>query len=131
VQGDWLDVVAPHIQARIAKYSANEIRFNLMAVVADRQEQISKQLAAAKARRAAAAAKLGLSDGGDAPMETDEAGSSAAQPLPDDVPALQHVLAQSESDMVRCVAGRSGLLLGACSWLTARQQVGGVLARGM
>lgn len=107
-----MDVVAPHIQARIAKYSANEIRFNLMAVVADRQEQISKQLAAAKARRAAAAAKLGLSDGGEAPMDTDEAGSSAAAPLPDDVPALQHVLAEAEGEIVRCVAGKDGLLVG-------------------
>jgi hypothetical protein len=111
-----LDVVAPHIQARIAKYSANEIRFNLMAVVADRQEQISKQLAAAKARRAAAAAKLGLSDGGEAPMDTDEAGSSAAQQLPDDAPALQHVLAQAEGDIDRYVAVKAGLLVG-CAYM--------------
>lgn len=111
LQGDWLEVVAPHIQARIARYSANEIRFNLMAVVADRQEQINKQLAAARARRRAAAAKLGLSEGGDA-METDEpagAGSSgggaqqqaAAAALPDDEAALQHVLAEAEGEIVR------------------------------
>lgn len=97
--------MAPHIQARIARYSANEIRFNLMAVVADRQEQLSKQLAAAQARRQAAAAKLGLSDGGEAAaMETDEpASSSAQQPLPDNEVDLQTVLAEVEGDIVRCV----------------------------
>lgn len=105
LQGDWLEAVAPHIQARIARYSANEIRFNLMAVVADRQEQLSKQLAAAQARRQAAAAKLGLSDGGGAAaMETDgPASSSAQQPLPDSEADLQQVLAEAEGNIVRCV----------------------------
>lgn len=111
-QEDWLEAVAPHIQARIARYSANEIRFNLMAVVADRQEQINKQLAAVRARRQAAAAKLGLSDGGDAAaaaggMETDEPGSSSSSglvpPLPDDEAALQHVLAEAEGEIGRWV----------------------------
>lgn len=111
-QGDWLEVVAPHIQARIARYSANEIRFNLMAVVADRQEQLNKQLAAVRARRRAAAAKLGLSEGGGDAMDTDEpagGGSSssaqqqaaAAAGLPDDEGALQHVLAEAEGEIVR------------------------------
>jgi hypothetical protein len=110
LQGDWLEVVAPHIQARIARYSANEIRFNLMAVVADRQEQINKQLAALRARLWAAAVKLGLSEGGGDAMDTDEpagAGSSgsaqqaAAAGLPDDEGALQHVLAEAEGEIVR------------------------------
>jgi ubiquitin carboxyl-terminal hydrolase L5 len=101
---DWLEAVAPEIQARIARYSANEIRFNLMAVVADRQEQLSKQLTAVRARRQAAAAKLGLSDGGDAgAMDVDEPGSSSAavQELPSDEEALQHVLAEAEGEIGR------------------------------
>lgn len=104
MQGDWLEAVAPHIQARIARYSANEIRFNLMAVVADRQEQLNKQLAAVRARRQAAAAKLGLSDAGDASgaVDADAPGSSSAQqPLPDDETALQQVLAEAEGEIMR------------------------------
>lgn len=118
-QGDWLEAVAPHIQARISRYSANEIRFNLMAVVGDRQEQINKQLAAARKRRQGAAAKLGLSDGGAAAaaaggeaMDTDEPGggagggsssaAEAAESLPDDEAALQQVLAETEGEITRC-----------------------------
>jgi len=43
VSGDWLDTVRPMIQQRIEKYSSKEIRFNLMAVVADRQERLRKE----------------------------------------------------------------------------------------
>lgn len=123
---DWLEAVAPEIQARIARYSANEIRFNLMAVVADRQEQLGKQLAAVKARRQAAAAKLGLSDGGDAAaMDVDEPGSSSGavqQELPSDEEALQHVLAEAEGEIARWV----GSAVWRCSaQLCVRREWGG------
>ena len=36
-QDDWLAKVCPLIAARIERYAASEIRFNLMAVVGDRQ----------------------------------------------------------------------------------------------
>lgn len=35
VDGDWLNVVRPVIEKRIQKYSADEIHFNLMAIVSD------------------------------------------------------------------------------------------------
>ncbi|KAF8072605.1 UCH2 [Scenedesmus sp. PABB004] len=82
-QDTWVDAAAPAIQARIARYAASEIRFNLMAVVADRQQVLQAQLDAATARRDAAAARLagGAADagGGGAGLPDDEAGLQAAQ----------------------------------------------------
>ena len=41
IQGDnWLDVARPSIQQRIETYSTKEIRFNLMAITADRRERL-------------------------------------------------------------------------------------------
>ena len=44
-EATWLDVVRPMIRQRIEKYSAKEIRFNLMAVLADRKEMLLKDQA--------------------------------------------------------------------------------------
>ena len=40
-EDDWLDKVRPVIQARIQSYAENEIRFNLLAVVSSKKENVS------------------------------------------------------------------------------------------
>jgi len=41
---DWIDIVRPVIEKRMQKYSADEIHFNLMAVVSDRKRVFTKRL---------------------------------------------------------------------------------------
>lgn len=41
---DWLDVVRPILEKRIQKYSADEIHFNLMAVMSDRRTKYQKRI---------------------------------------------------------------------------------------
>ena len=46
-RSDWVDIVSPHIQSRIAEYTSSgddEIRFNLMAIVKDRRTELRTQL---------------------------------------------------------------------------------------
>lgn len=46
LQDNWTKFVCPHIMDRIARYSQNEIRFNLLAIVRDRTEVLQEQLRA-------------------------------------------------------------------------------------
>lgn len=90
------------IQQRIAQYAANEIRFNLMAVIGDRQEILNQQLAAAGLRKQAAQGRLsqlrGSDGGGAAAMEVDSGDlAAAAEGLPDDPELLQQVVVEAEA----------------------------------
>ena len=51
MQEAWLQRVGPFIQARIERYAASEIRFNLMAVIRDRRDALSEELSGLEARR--------------------------------------------------------------------------------
>lgn len=43
--GDWLDLAKPIIEARMAKYQAGEVHFNLMALVQDKIIRYTKEMA--------------------------------------------------------------------------------------
>jgi hypothetical protein len=43
-QADWLAKVEPFIRERMERYSAGEVRFNLMALCGDRREALRKQV---------------------------------------------------------------------------------------
>ena len=73
IDGTWLGKVCPVIQTRIAKYSASEIRFNLMALVRDRAEMLGEKIERAERKIQRCQIVLGGGDdavGGDA-MDVD------------------------------------------------------------
>lgn len=65
---DWLGSAAAAVQARIERYAASEIKFNLMAMCESKQTALTRQREAAEARLVA------LADGA-APMDTGDGSS--------------------------------------------------------
>lgn len=104
LQDDWLPKVGPVIQDRIDRYAKNEIRFNLMAVIHDRREQLSMNLALAANKRDRILARLA----GDSATAMDmdaTAGPSTSDvgDLPEDAAQLHALLADTEAEISRWV----------------------------
>uniref|UniRef100_A0A7S3I8U5 Ubiquitin carboxyl-terminal hydrolase n=1 Tax=Fabrea salina TaxID=342563 RepID=A0A7S3I8U5_9CILI len=95
---DWLEKVKPAILDRIQKYSENEIRFNLLALVKDKKssaEEETKKLNSEIAAIQSKLASLGEEVQG-MEVEVDEEYFSA---LPDDLEALQGELAAKKHQL--------------------------------
>ncbi|EGG20526.1 peptidase C12 family protein [Cavenderia fasciculata] len=68
----WLELVQPIIQQRIAKYTSDEIRFNLMAVVKNRKKILSNQKNYLEGKKNAILLKLSQFDTAVTAMDIDE-----------------------------------------------------------
>ena len=56
LQERWIEDVQPFIQQRIERYSASEIRFNLMALIRDRRDVYRQEIERLKAHQGGEAA---------------------------------------------------------------------------
>jgi ubiquitin carboxyl-terminal hydrolase L5 len=81
---DWLDVVRPHIQRRIDRYSADEIRFNLMAMTRSRLATLNAQRDALVSQLGASGGGGGADDDGDDEQQPSGGSSSSAAIAADD-----------------------------------------------
>lgn len=61
-EDNWLTKAAPAIQQRIDKYSSQEIRFNLLALIEDRREVLTRQITELRAAKDAACASSSSMD---------------------------------------------------------------------
>lgn len=73
-EDNWLAAARTAIQARLQQYAAKEIRFNLMALIGNRSQQLQKRIAALQRQ-------LGLPTDADA-MDTSDSSTAAAAPAP-------------------------------------------------
>jgi ubiquitin carboxyl-terminal hydrolase L5 len=81
-EGDaWLSAVAPAIQARIEQYSSREIRFNLLAVTADRRDRLQAEQAVIEKERNMTVGKVQARSGKlPSPAELDRLAASHPAP---------------------------------------------------
>jgi hypothetical protein len=100
VQDTWLQVAQPAIQARIERYAASEIRFNLMAMVKDRRMVVQERITEVTALQAAVRRRLQPADPN--AMAMDELAAAAS--LPTDAAGLNAKLAELDSTMAECVS---------------------------
>jgi len=103
-QDDWVDKARPVIQKRIEKYSKSEIRFNLMAVIGNKKQKLTKTLEQLEKKLVATQARLlvlqqGTSaDGMDIdglPTTVDEAQASI-QRIQEEISSTQQGIAAEE-----------------------------------
>lgn len=105
--------VGPEIRARIERYSREEIRFNLLALVKDRRVVCRQELEHHAALRDRIQAKM---SGGADPLASSGTGigGEAGGTLPDDQPSLKVMLADSQAQVRICLSLSLNCFLGGC-----------------
>lgn len=90
-QVEWIKTVRPVLEKRMSSYTADEIHFNLLAIVGDRKKLYEKEISSLEVRKELAAQKIQtlLGEEGEA-MEGDSE-------LPNDPEALQTVIEEIEA----------------------------------
>lgn len=99
-EDDWLQKVCPIIEQRIEKYSRNEIRFNLMAVVKNRKQMLEEEVVNLSALKSRAESKMEQMNGEQSTsMEIDEA---EEEHLPDSLDALKEKISSIDARILDC-----------------------------
>lgn len=116
----WLREVCPHIQRRIEAGAAGEIRFNLMAIVQNRLDRVTKDILAARAEYRALCARLKVEVDESSPLlaPIEDGGADSAAPMEADGEAAAAAAATSahgdddaaRTALERCTARLSELL---------------------
>ncbi|XP_077865918.1 ubiquitin carboxyl-terminal hydrolase isozyme L5-like [Saccoglossus kowalevskii] len=88
-QNDWLKVVKPVIEQRMQRYSAEEIHFNLMAIVSERKMIYNREKEKLEARL------LALQGQGEV-METDDASCQSESDIKSEISRLNLLISDEE-----------------------------------
>ncbi|XP_064396173.1 ubiquitin carboxyl-terminal hydrolase isozyme L5-like [Halichondria panicea] len=95
-EGDWLKSVKPVLDKRMQSYAADEIHFNLMAVVSDRKRELSRKCVGLDKRRDLAALRI------QSIMEGVEVMDEGPGGLPSDLEQLAAIIEDTESKIAQC-----------------------------